>query len=631
MLQINDLTYRIGPRVLFDRTTVSVGKGQRIGLIGPNGSGKTTLLRLIAGEQHPDAGAISVPPRWRSAMVAQEAPGGADTLLDTVLAADEERTALLSEAEATTDPLRIAEVHTRLADIDAHAAPARAAAILSGLGFDEAAQMRPCSALSGGMRMRVALAATLFRAPDLLLLDEPTNHLDLEATMWLEGYLKSYPYTILLVSHDKALLNRAVEGIIHIDDGRLVAYRGNYDQFQRTRQLKLEQQSAIAAKQAERRKHLQAFIDRFRYKASKARQAQSRIKALEKMEPITVAIDRQAIRFDFPKPDPLSPPLVALEGGVAGYGEKPVLRNLNLRIDMDDRIALLGANGNGKSTLVKTLSGRLKLMDGKLRKSSRLRIGYFAQHQTDELDTRLTALDQAKLWMQMATEEKVRSHLGRFGFAQARADTRIGNLSGGEKARLLFALMSREAPQMLLLDEPTNHLDVDSRQAVVEALNAYEGAVVLVTHDPDLIGLVADRLWLVVDGTCRPFDGDLEDYRRLVLEQRKAERARAASERPDPGDGASPANRKELRRASADARAQLAPLRRKVRDSEALIEKLSRDKTALEAKLADPALYAEASSELTALNKSLSEIDRRLADAESAWLDAQEALEQATG
>ena len=629
MLQINELTYRIGARVLFDRTTMSVGKGQRAGLIGPNGSGKTTLLRLIAGELHADEGAISVPPRWRAAMVAQEAPGGDDTLLETVLAADEERTALLSEAETTTDPLRIGEVHTRLADIDAHAAPARAAAILSGLGFDEAAQMRPCAALSGGMRMRVALAATLFRAPDLLLLDEPTNHLDLEATMWLEGYLKSYPYTILLVSHDKALLNRAVETIIHIDEGRLVAYRGNYDQFQHARQLKLDQQSAMAAKQAERRKHLQAFIDRFRYKASKARQAQSRIKALEKMEPITVTIDRQAIRFDFPKPEPLSPPLVSLESGLAGYGETPVLRNLNLRIDMDDRIALLGANGNGKSTLVKTLSGRLKLLDGKLRKSSRLRIGYFAQHQTDELDKRLSALDQAKQWMPMATEEKVRSHLGRFGFAQARADTKIGNLSGGEKARLLFALMSREAPQLLLLDEPTNHLDVDSRQAVVEALNAYEGAVVLVTHDPDLIGLVADRLWLVTGGVCQVFDGDLDDYRRLVLEQRKAERARASGDRPDSSNGVSAANRKEQRRASADARAALAPLRRKIRDSEALIERLGREKAAMEAKLADPELYASASSDLTALHKSLSDIDRRLADAETAWLEAQEALEEA--
>ncbi|NBC33310.1 MAG: ATP-binding cassette domain-containing protein [Alphaproteobacteria bacterium] len=631
MLQINDLTYRIGARVLFARATVSVGKGQRIGLVGPNGSGKTTLLRLIAGELHADEGTISVPARWRAAMVAQEAPGDAASLLDTVLAADRERTALLDEAETATDPQRIAEVHNRLADIDAHAAPARAAAILSGLGFDEAAQARPCSALSGGMRMRVALAATLFRAPDLLLLDEPTNHLDLEATMWLEGYLKSYPYTILLVSHDKDLLNRAVEGIIHIDEGRLVAYRGNYDRFQEARQLKLDQQSALAAKQAERRKHLQAFIDRFRYKASKARQAQSRIKELEKMPAIVVPMEKQPVRFDFPQPDPLSPPLVALENGIAGYGERPVLRNLNLRIDMDDRIALLGANGNGKSTLVKTLSGRLKLMDGKLRKSSRLRIGYFAQHQTDELDTRLTALDQAKLWMPMATEEKVRSHLGRFGFAQTRADTRIGSLSGGEKARLLFALMSREAPQLLLLDEPTNHLDVDSRQAVVDALNAYDGAVVLITHDPNLIGLVADRLWLVADGTCMPFDGDLDDYRRLIMEQRRAERARSPRERADGGNGAAaPVNRKDQRRASADARAALAPLRRKVRDSEALIERLHREKSALETRLADPALYAGASDELTGLQKSLGDIDRRLEEAETAWLEAQEALEQAT-
>ena len=632
MLQVNDLTYRIGARVLLEHATVSVPKGHKVSLIGPNGAGKTTLLRLIMGEVTPDEGAISVPTGWRVATVAQEAPAGETSLLDTVLAADEERTALLHEAEHATDPHRIADIQTRLADIDAHSAPARAASILAGLGFDEAAQALPCRALSGGMRMRVALAATLFRAPDLLLLDEPTNHLDLETGLWLENHLKSYPHTLLIVSHDRDLLNRAVGTTIHLENRRLVSYGGGYDQFERTRRMKLEQQAAMNAKQLAQRRHMQAFVDRFRYKASKARQAQSRLKALAKMEPIASVSEARTVVFDFPKPEPLSPPLLTLEEVDVGYNGTAVLGGLDLRIDMDDRIALLGANGNGKSTLAKLLAGRLAPLTGKVAKSRKLKVGYFAQHQTDELEVRKTAVEQAVVLWPMATEQKIRDHLGRFGFSKDRAETKIGNLSGGEKARLLLALMSREAPHILLLDEPTNHLDVDSRQALVQAINAYEGAVVLITHDPHLIELTADRLWLVADGDVQPFDGDMDDYRRLLTGRRQADRAARRAERAERspgGNGSKPAavTRKDQRRASAEARAALAPLRKRAAKAEATIKKLTREKEAIEAQLADPSLYLGSTDPITALQKSLRDIERRIAEAEHDWLEAQEALE----
>mgnify|MGYP001190364410 CR=1 FL=1 len=627
MLQINDATYRIGGRLILDQATVAVSRGHRVGLVGANGTGKTTLLRLIAGELPLDGGSITVPQRWRIGMVAQEAPGGEQSLLDTVLAADIERSALLVEAETATDPDRIAEIHTRLADIEAHTAPARAAAILSGLGFDEAAQARPCRELSGGMRMRVALASTLFTRPDLLLLDEPTNHLDLEASLWLEGFLKSYPETILLVSHDRDLLNRVVDTTIHLERGKLVSYAGGYDQFERTRRMKMEHLAALQAKQLAQRRHMQAFIDRFRYKASKARQAQSRLKALERMEPIVSVIEDRTVTFDFPDPEPLSPPLIALEGVKAGYGDKVVLSGLNQRIDMDDRIALLGANGNGKSTLVKLLAGRLPPLSGTIRRSSKLKVGYFAQHQTEELNPRLDALTQAKEWMPLATEEKVRAHLGRFGFVQERAETLIGNLSGGEKARLLFALMTRDAPHILMLDEPTNHLDIDSREALVQAINAYQGAVVLITHDPHLIELTADRLWLVADGTVKAFDGDIEDYRRLLAEQRRSERAERNAAKA--ADRVETVNRRDQRRAAAESRAALAPLRKQAKDAEARIAKLEKEKAALEQQLADPALYEGPADKVTRLQIALHETETAIAAAEEAWLEAQTRLEEA--
>ncbi len=627
MLHINDLTFRFGGRVLFDHATAVVSKGHRVALVGRNGTGKSTLLKLIFGLLQSDDGAVTLPVGMRMGMVAQEAPSGPITLIDAVLAADKERTALLAEAETATDPIRIGEIHNRLADIDAHSAPARAAQVLSGLGFDAEAQQRPCSDFSGGWRMRVALAGVLFSRPDLLLLDEPTNHLDLEATIWLEGYLKNYPHTILMVSHDRELLNAVPTTTIHIDNGKLVTYSGNYDSFLRQRRANQERLQSMAAKQEARRKHMMAYVDRFRFKASKARQAQSRLKALEKLETITLMEDDAEVVFNFPPPDELAPPIIALEGVTIGYGDTPILKRVNLRIDMEDRIALLGANGNGKSTLVKLLAGRLPPMAGEMRRSSRLRIGYFAQHQSEELDLSLTPIQQTQRIMPLALEEKVRAHLGRFGFQQSKAETKIADLSGGEKARLLLALMSREIPHILMLDEPTNHLDIDSREALIEAINDFPGAVILISHDPHLIELTADRLLLVANGTVQPYDGDLDDYRRFLLDRAKAERAVAKANAQ--GDRDAGPNKKDQRRAAAESRAALAPLKRKATDAEALVNKLTEEKRKIEAKMADPALYTGPADKLTKLQIDLGTVDKKLASAEETWLDALEAYETA--
>lgn len=631
MLHINDLIYRIGGRTIFDGATLHIPAGQKIGLVGRNGTGKTTLFKLILDEIHCDGGDLLVRPRARVGCVAQEAPEGETSLTDCVLAADLERSALLAEEEETHDGHRIAEIHERLIAIEAHSAPSRAAAILSGLGFDAEAQARPVGSFSGGWRMRVALAAALFAKPDLLLLDEPTNHLDLEATIWLEAFLQSYPGTMIVISHDRELLNAVPERIVHLENGKLVAYNGNYDTFERTRRERLDLAAKHFDKEMEQRKHLQSFIDRFRAKATKAAQAQSRIKMLERMGPVIPIIEERGVTFDFPSPEPLAPPILTIEKGVAGYDDKVVLSPLDLRIDMDDRIALLGANGNGKSTLAKVLAGRLKLLQGKIQRSGKLRIAYFAQHQTEELSVERTAFDHMLELMPKQPDSKVRAQLGRFGFGQDRANVKVGSLSGGEKARLLFALMSRDAPHLMILDEPTNHLDIDSREALVAALNAFDGAVILISHDPHLVQLAADRLWLVGDGHVRDFDGDLDDYRRYLLDQaREARRGGGKAGGAKAGGGkVDAAARKEERRAAAEARAQLAPLKKIADGAEKKLETLTGKRSQIEAKLADPKLYGGSEEKLNATRAELVELDKAIAAAEATWLDAAEALEQA--
>jgi ATP-binding cassette, subfamily F, member 3 len=617
LLTISDLTIRMAGRTLLDHADLAVEAGRRVGLVGRNGAGKSTLLKAIAGDLAIDGGEIRLAARARMVQVKQEAPAGDASLLDTVLGGDPERLALLAESERA-DPLRVAEIHERLRAIGADAAPARAATILAGLGFDAEKQARPVGSFSGGWRMRVALATALFANPDLLLLDEPTNHLDLEATLWLEGWLAKFPGAALVVSHDRGLLDRAVDAVAHLDRQKLSLTPGGYSEFVRIRTEQAMQQARAAERIAAQRAHMQAFVDRFRAKATKARQAQARLKALEKLPVIDSVMEDAPTRFSFPQPARLAPPILALDRVSVGYEGVPVLRGIHLSVDMDDRIALLGANGNGKSTLAKLVAGRLEPISGEVRRSGKLKVGYFAQHQADELVLSETPVDHMARAMPRALPPVVRAQLARFGLDADRAETPCGSLSGGEKARLLLALATRDAPQMLILDEPTNHLDIDAREALVRALADYEGAVLLITHDPHLVELVADRLWLVADGTVRNYEGDLDEYRGLI-----AERARPA--RVDAGP-----SRTDDRRARAEARQAVAPLRRVAKEAEARIVKLNAERKALEAKLADPAMYAAGrGGDVTAANTRMAAIARELAAAETEWLEAEEALERA--
>ena len=615
LLVISGATIRLGGRSLLDNADLMVEPGRRIGLVGRNGAGKSTLLRAIAGEMAMDGGEIRLARGARMATVKQEAPSGDASLLETVLQGDTERLALLAEAE-TADPHRLAEVHDRLVAIGADAAPARAAVILAGLGLDEAAQRRAVSEFSGGWRMRVALATALFANPELLLLDEPTNHLDLEATLWLEAWLARFPGAALVVSHDRGLLDRSVEAIAHLDRGKISLTPGGFEAFVRIRTERALQQTRAVEKIAAERAHIQSFIDRFRAKATKARQAQARVKALERLPQIEAVIEDTPTRFAFPEPARIAPPILALDRVDVGYDGRPVLRGLSLTVDMDDRIALLGANGNGKSTMAKLLAGRLAPLAGEVRRGPKLRVGYFAQHQAEELVAAETPIDHMTRALPRATPPQVRSQLARFGLDAARAETPVANLSGGEKARLLLALATRDAPQLLILDEPTNHLDIDAREALVKALADFQGAVLLITHDPHLVELIADRLWLVGDGSVRPFDGDLDDYRALL-----AERARPAAK-------ADASTRRDDRRERAEARAALAPLRRQAKEAEATLARLAAERTAIESRLADPALYETGRAiEITTANARLAAIARESAAAELVWFEAAEALE----
>ncbi|MGB8842669.1 MAG: ABC-F family ATP-binding cassette domain-containing protein, partial [Aliidongia sp.] len=592
------------------------------GLVGRNGAGKSTLLGLIQGELQPDGGSIELNRGVRIGIVAQEAPSGPQTPVEIVLAADTERASLLAEAETAHDPDRIGEIHARLGDIDAHAAPARAAQILAGLGFDDAMQQRAMSDFSGGWRMRVALAAVLFAEPDLLLLDEPTNHLDLEATLWLEAYLKNYPRTLLLVSHDRQILNSSVDHILHLDQRVLTYYTGGYDDFERLRAEKIAQSRALTAKQEERRKHLQSFVDRFRAKASKARQAQSRMKMIERLAPVAILQEDPSVVFNFPSPAELSPPLIALDGVSVGYEPgKAILKGLDLRIDPDDRIALLGANGNGKSTFAKLIAGRLDPMAGRQHRSNKLRSGFFAQHQIEDMTPDGTAFSHLAALLPQAREMEIRNRLGRFGFSGDKAFVKVKDLSGGERARLNFALITFDAPPMLILDEPTNHLDIDSREALAEAINDFSGAVILISHDWHLLELTADRLWLVGGGKVEPFEGDLEDYRKLMLGQRGQKRrdqeAKAQAELQP---------RVVEKPRGADRRKSLDALRRAARDAEAAVARLTADKAAIESELIKPKLDAARRVELM---RRQVESSRALDEAEAAWLTAEENLQAA--
>jgi ATP-binding cassette subfamily F protein 3 len=614
LLVIENLTLRIAGRMLLDQASLTVDPGRRIGLVGRNGAGKSTLLKAIAGELAPDGGSIRLAARARLVSVAQEAPAGDASLLDCVLQGDPERLRLLAAVE-TAGPHEQAELHERLRAIGADAAPARAATVLAGLGFDAAAQARPVGSFSGGWRMRVALATALFAQPDVLLLDEPTNHLDLEATMWLEGWLAKFSGSAVVVSHDRGLLDRAVDAIAHLDRTKISVTPGGFDEFIRIRTEQALQQNRAAERVAAQRAHMQSFVDRFRAKATKARQAQARLKALEKLPPLESVIEDAPTRFAFPEPAALAPPILALERVSIGYDGRVVLRDLSLTVDMDDRIALLGANGNGKSTLAKLLAGRLAPLSGQQRRHGKLRVGYFAQHQSEELALAETPVQHMAVALPRATPTQVRGQLARFGLDADRAETPVANLSGGEKARLLLALATRDAPQLLILDEPTNHLDIDARDALVRALGDFSGAVLLITHDPHLVELVADRLWLVADGTVKPYEGDLDDYRALLVE-----RARPAKLEAGPKG-------KLDRRERAEVRAAQAPLRKQAKDAEALIAKLTAERGRLQAKLADPKLYEGPDArEVTAANTRLAAVVRALAEAEDAWLAAEEAL-----
>ena len=625
MLSITDISIRLAGRLLIDHGSAQIMPGARVGFVGRNGVGKSTLFRAIRGELPIETGGITIPPRWRIGSLAQEAPDGPESLIEVVLKADLERAALLHEAETAHDPHRIADIQTRLVDIDAHSAPARAAAILSGLGFSTADQARSCSEFSGGWRMRVALAATLFAAPDLLLLDEPTNYLDLEGTLWLEKYLATYPYTVFMISHDRDLLNKAVNSIVHLERGKLTYYSGGYDTFEDTRRMQMELNNKSREKTLEQIAHMQKFVDRFRYKASKAKQAQARIKMIERLKPPAALFDEYAAPFKFqdPKKIPASP-MITFDGVSVGYGDHVVLRHITNRIDPDDRIALVGVNGNGKSTFAKLLAGDLKPMDGEMRKSKGLDIAYFAQHQMDKLKPEHTPLEHVIDLMPYDSEAKRRSRVAQMGLTTSRMDTPVKNLSGGERARLLLGLITFGGPGMLILDEPTNHLDIDSRDALVEALNEYMGAVLIISHDRHLIEATVDKLWIAQNGAIEEFDEDLDSYQRMLTSGKDRPQKNAA-----PPPMAIAADRKAVRQDAAAKRLEVAPLRKSIKEAEQKLGRLRTELEKVEAILANPRTYDGAPERVALLGKDKARFAAEIAATEERWLALSSQLEDA--
>jgi len=624
MLTITNLTYRIQGRMLFDNASVVLPTGSKTGFVGKNGSGKTTLFHLIQGQISADAGSVEVQKKARIGGVAQEAPATSISVLETVMAADTERAALLKEAETAHDAHRIAEIHTRLADIDAHTAEGRASTILKGLGFEYDRQHAPTSELSGGWRMRVALAGVLFSQPDLLLLDEPTNYLDLEGTLWLEKYLAAYPYTVFMISHDRDLLNKAVNSIIHLEHGKLTFYKGNYDTFETTRRMQMELNNKSRDKTLAQIAHLQSFVDRFKAKATKAKQAQARVKMIAKLKPPAAMFDEHSSPFSFenPKKIPASP-MITFEDVSVGYGEKVVLKRITNRIDPEDRIALIGVNGNGKSTFAKLLAGDLKPMGGEMRKSKGLEIAYFAQHQMDKLRPNETPLEHVSDLMPYDSEAKRRSRVAQMGLSTSRMDTLVKNLSGGERARLLMGLITFGGPGMLILDEPTNHLDIDSRDALVQALNDYEGAVLIISHDRHLVEATVDKLWIAEGGTIHEFSDDLDGYQRMLT-----------GGNPKNGGGSSGAplskdDRKKEKQEAAARRAAVAPLRKAIQDAETKIGRLRTELEKTERLLADPKIAAGDKDRIIALSKDKARFQSEIEATEEHWLEISAELEQA--
>ncbi len=627
MLAIDNIVVRIAGREILSGATANLPAGRRIGLVGRNGAGKSTLFNVILGRLHADDGEVSWPSAWKVGAVAQEAPGTDTSLLDTVLEADAERTRLLAEAEHETDGHKLGEIYSRLDAIDAYTAPARAAEILAGLGFSAEDQLRPCKEFSGGWRMRVALAAILFSAPDLLLLDEPTNYLDLEGVLWLENFIQKYRGTILMVSHDRDLLNTGCEFILHLERGKLKLYTGGYDTFMATRAAARANDMAFAKKQDAARAHMQKFVDRFKASAAKARQAQSRMKMLAKMASVEVPPDEFVAPIRIPQATEASPPLITMDHASVGYeAGKPILTNMSFRFDPEDRVALLGKNGNGKSTMAKLLAGKLAVSHGEFTPARKLVIGYFAQHQAEELDTSITPIQTLQHLRPKLTIEQIRGQLGGFGFATEKQNTQVSKLSGGERARLMLALATLDKPNLLILDEPTNHLDIDARNELLTALNDFDGAVILVSHDRRLIEATADRLLLVSDGHVKPFEGDLDDYRRFLLTgdnrpTRKAEEPAAPI--------SAPVKKEEARRSNAERRANLKPLKEKITAAESQIAALNTELAKLDKALSDPLLFSKDPAKAASVSKKRAEAARKLEAAEKSWVAASEAYEAA--
>ncbi|THD59691.1 ABC-F family ATP-binding cassette domain-containing protein [Phenylobacterium sp.] len=623
MLQIKDLVFDAWGRRFFDGATVSLPKDAKVGLVGRNGVGKSTLFKLVLGQLIHGSGEIGLPKAARIGSVDQEHPATPVPLLDTVLAADVERASLLARLD-TAEPEDLGDIYTRLIEIDADRAPSRAAEILAGLGFSNADLARPMAEFSGGWRMRVALAAALFAAPDLLLLDEPTNYLDLEGALWLEARLKKYPHSAIVISHDRELLNNSVDHILHLKDGRLDLYVGGYDSFETQVTEKLRLQEAMRVKIEAKRAHMQSFVDRFRAKASKATQAQSRLKMIAKLPPVSNIIEDRVAPFTLPSPErPLQPPLIRLEDASVGYGGPPILKRLNLRLDIDDRIGLLGVNGAGKSTFAKLVAGALDVQAGTLLRSSRLKVGWFHQHQIEAMDPTDTPLEIIRRALPGASESQRRSKLAQFGLGFEKVETTVSNLSGGERARLLLNMVAMEAPHLLILDEPTNHLDIDSRRALLDALNDYEGAVILITHDRSLMELVADRLWLAADGGIEPFDGDMEDYAKFVLDRaRVAARAPTqVAEAPVAAPPPPPPPKTKVPTGTARRRAEAA---------EAALARAAAALAEIDARLTDPTVFAKDPAKAADLGRKREAAQAMVETAEAEWLAAQEAYEALT-